>query len=65
MVYLIVLSLHGAYNTTIVMHATLLAPVFTIGVYFGQYLFRIAPADWFKKVTYALLICTALIMLAT
>ena len=47
------------------MRAALLTPIFTVGVYSGQYLFRIAPADWFKKVTYALLICTALIMLAT
>ncbi len=58
-------SLRGAYNTTIIMRAALLAPIFTVGVYSGLYLFRIAPADWFKKVTYTLLVCTALIMLAT
>ncbi len=63
-VYLIVLKPYGAYNSTIVMRAALLAAIFTVGVYLGQYLFWIAPADWFKMVTYALLICTALIMLA-
>jgi uncharacterized membrane protein YfcA len=47
------------------MRAARLAPIFTVGVYSGLYLFRIAPADWFKKVTYTLLVCTALIMLAT
>jgi len=65
MVYLIVLSLHGAYNATIAMRAALLAPIFTLGVFSGQYLFRIAPADCFKKVTYAVLICTALVLLVT
>jgi uncharacterized membrane protein YfcA len=47
------------------MRAARLAPIFTVGVYSGQYLFRIAPADWFKNVAYALVIRTALIMLAT
>jgi len=62
-VYLIVLSLNGAYSPTLLIRAAILTPIFLGGVYLGQYLFRIAPADWFKKVTYAVLICTALIML--
>lgn len=62
-VYLIVLILNGAYDLTVLIRAAILTPIFMGGVYLGQYLFRIAPADWFKKVTYVVLICTALIML--
>ncbi len=64
-VYLIMLGLNGIYNVSLLIQAAILTPVFTVGVYLGQYLFRIAPADWFKNITYAILICTALIMMAT
>lgn len=64
-VYLIVLILSGAYNRSVLIHAAILTPIFTAGVYLGQYLFRIAPVDWFKKITYAILICTALVMMTT
>lgn len=64
-VYLIVLSLNGAYNTSVLLHAAILTPIFTAGVYLGQYLFRVAPTEWFKKVTYGILICTALLMMAS
>ncbi len=65
MVSIIGLSLHGVYTGSIIARAALLAPVFAIGVYAGQYLFRVAPVDGFKKVTYAVLICTALMMLVS
>lgn len=59
------LTLQGVYNTSILLCAAILYPIFTLGIYIGNYLFRIAPADWFKKVTYVVLICTAMILLAT
>jgi len=61
-IYLIVLSLHGVYDASIIIRAALLTPIFAAGVYCGKYLFRIAPVEWFKKATYAILICTALMM---
>jgi uncharacterized membrane protein YfcA len=64
-VYLIVLSVNGLYNRSVLMQAAVLVPIFTAGIYLGRYLFRIAPADWFKKATYGILIFTALIMFAT
>ncbi|NCV87949.1 MAG: hypothetical protein EBW14_19280, partial [Oxalobacteraceae bacterium] len=64
-VYLIVFSLNGVYNHSTLIQAAILTPIFTIGVYLGQLIFRIAPSDWFKKVTYAILIFTALFMMAT
>jgi uncharacterized membrane protein YfcA len=64
-VYLIVLSLNGAYNRSVLIDAAILTPIFAAGVYLGQHLFRIAPTDWFRKVTYAILIGTALIMMAS
>ena len=63
--YLIVLSLHGVYDAAIIIRAVLLTPIFAAGVYCGQYLFRIAPVEWFKKATYGVLICTAVMMLGT
>lgn len=65
MVSIVGLALQGVYTQAILWRAALLCPVFTVGIYVGQYLFRVAPADWFRKVTYAVLICTALILLAT
>ena len=59
------LGLQGVYNEAIIWRAVLVCPIFTVGIYLGQYLFRIAPADWFKKLTYGVLICTALFLLAT
>lgn len=64
-VYFVTLMISGIYTISILARAALLVPIFGFGVYLGQYLFRIAPADWFRKVTYAILICTALFMLAT
>ena len=43
----------------------ILTPIFAACVYLGQHLFRIAPTDWFKKVTYVILIGIALIMMAS
>jgi uncharacterized protein len=65
LVAIIGLVLQGVYNEAILLRAIIVCPFFTSGIYLGQYLFRIAPADWFKKVTYAVLICTALILLVT
>jgi uncharacterized membrane protein YfcA len=62
-VAMIGLGLQGVYDEAIILRAVLLGPIFTVGIYLGQYLFRIAPAGWFRKVTYAVLICTALILL--
>lgn len=59
------LGLQGVYDGSIILRALLVCPVFTSGIYLGQYLFRIAPGDWFRKVTYAVLICTALGLLVS
>lgn len=64
-VSIIGLSFHGVYNGSSIARAILVGPIFAAGVYLGQYLFRVAPADWFKKVTYAVLIGTALVMLVS
>ena len=59
------LSAHGVYNETSLLRAALIFPIFTLGIYLGQFLFKIAPADWFAKVTYGVLICSGLILLMT
>jgi len=45
------------------MKAIFVGPVFIFGIYAGRYLFELAPAAWFQKVTYGILICTALFLL--
>jgi len=57
------LSLQGVYNVPMVMKAIFVGPVFIFGIYAGRYLFELAPAAWFQKVTYGILICTALFLL--
>ena len=57
------LSFQGVYDASILLRAAILYPIFTAGVFIGQYLFRVAPVEWFKKVTYGILICTALVLL--
>ena len=57
------LSLQGIYNQPIIMRAILLAPIFTAGIYVGRYLFLNTPAEWFRKVTYAILVFIGLVML--
>jgi uncharacterized protein len=59
------LAIQDVYNVSILLRAAILCPIFTASIYIGQYLFRVAPIEWFKKVTYAILICTALILMAT
>jgi len=64
-VSIVSLAIQGIYNEATLLRAVIVLPIFTCGIYLGQYLFRVAPIDWFKKVTYAVLICTALILMAT
>ncbi len=59
------LAIQGVYDASILLRAAILYPVFTTGIFVGQYLFKVAPVEWFKKVTYVILICTALVLLAT
>lgn len=59
------LCLQGVYDQHIIIRAILVAPVFTLGIYLGRFSFSIAPANWFKLVTYAVLICTALVLIFT
>lgn len=59
------LAFQGVYDGTLLLRAALLCPIFTLGIYAGQYLFRIAPGQWFRKVTYVVLILTALGLLVT
>jgi uncharacterized membrane protein YfcA len=42
----------------------ILSPVFVIATRLGQYLFRVAPVNWFKKMAYSLLIFAGLTLLA-
>ena len=48
------------YTETILIRALIIAPIFIIGARWGKYLYKISPAKWFKKVTYGILIFTAL-----
>ena len=59
------LAAHGVYSEASLLRASLVFPIFTLGIYLGHFLFRIAPADWFAKVTYGVLICSGLVLMTT
>jgi len=42
----------------------ILSPVFMVATRVGQYLFKVAPINWFKRAAYSLLIFAGLILLA-
>mgnify|MGYP001062656619 CR=1 FL=1 len=58
------LYVQGAYTEETVLRALVLVPVFMAGSWTGKYFFSVAPATWFKKVTYAILLVTGVTALA-
>jgi hypothetical protein len=57
------LSQNGIYSQSIIILIFVLSPVFMIAAKFGQYLFKIAPARWFKRLAYCLLIFAGVLLL--
>ena len=57
------LTQNNIYNQSIILIILLLGPVFMIAAKSGQYLFKIMPARWFKKVAYGLLIMAGTMLL--
>ncbi len=53
----------GAYTPETIMRAIVIVPIFVAGSRTGQYLFKVAPTEWFKKVTFAILIATGISIL--
>lgn len=54
------LIVSGAYSEETIARTIILVPAFIIGTRLGKRLFDIAPAAWFKKVTYGLLFITGI-----
>jgi uncharacterized membrane protein YfcA len=57
------LIIQGAYTKILFSQALIIAPIFIIGAKLGEYFYKVAPAEWFKKITYGILILTALTLL--
>tara|TARA_B110000438_G_C15441477_1_gene490586 strand:- start:36 stop:494 length:459 start_codon:yes stop_codon:yes gene_type:complete len=53
------LIIQDVYTVTLLSRALIIAPIFIIGAKVGEYLYQISPVDWFKKVTYGILIFTS------
>jgi uncharacterized membrane protein YfcA len=53
----------GAYTPETLWRVLILVPLYIGGTKAGQYIFKIAPATWFKKVTYGILIVMGVTML--
>jgi uncharacterized membrane protein YfcA len=53
----------GAYDQPNLIRGAIIAPLFLAGIWIGRRIFQIAPAAWFKKVTYAILIATGIMAL--
>ena len=54
---------HGVYNTVLITESGILVPAFVIGSILGQYLFKIAPAKWFGKVTSIMLLMIGVVII--
>jgi hypothetical protein len=46
------LFFQNIYNQEMLLRAEIIAPTFILGVKLGEYIFKIARVNWFKKVTY-------------
>ena len=57
------LIFNGAYPQDTIARAIVIVPMFVVGARMGQYIFKIAPAEWFKKVTFGLLVATGITVL--
>ena len=57
------LAIQGIYDQVLVVRTLLVAPIFIGGALLGQYLFSVAPVEWFKRVTYCILMLSAVTLL--
>ena len=57
------LIVNGVYREATLARAAVIVPVFVLGSALGQYLFKIAPLTWFKRVVYVILIVTGVSIL--
>ncbi len=57
------LAIQGIYDQTLVVRTLLVAPIFIGGAFIGQYLFSVAPVEWFRRVTYCILILSSVTLL--
>ena len=55
--------LHGVYQDVSVTESGILVPAFILGSILGQYLFKIAPANWFGKVTSIMLLVIGVVII--
>ena len=53
----------GTYDGETTLRGIVIAPLYLAGVWAGRRIFQIAPAAWFKKVPYAILIATGIMAL--
>jgi len=58
------LAQNDVYDHKTILLVLILSPVFVVATRLGQYLFKIAPVNWFKRVTFSLLILAGLVLLA-
>ena len=56
------LFFQNIYTQDILARAGIIAPTFIFGVKLGEYIFKIAPVDWFNKVTYFILFLTSIML---
>ncbi len=57
------LFFQNIYTQEMLIRGAIIAPTFIIGAKIGEKIFKVAPADWFRKVTYIILFATALMLL--
>jgi uncharacterized membrane protein YfcA len=53
------LIIQDVHTVTMLSRALIIAPILIIGAKVGEYLYQISPIEWFKNVTYGILIFTS------
>ncbi|MDC0196165.1 sulfite exporter TauE/SafE family protein [Gammaproteobacteria bacterium] len=62
MVAIMGLFVQNIYTQEMLIRGAIIAPTFIMGAKLGEMIFKVAPADWFQKVTYLILLITALML---
>ena len=57
------LAIQNIYTQEMLIRAVIIAPTFIMGAKLGEMIYKVAPTDWFKKITYLVLLTTAIMLI--
>jgi len=57
------LAIQNIYTQEMLIRAVVIAPTFIMGAKLGEMILKVAPTDWFKRITYLILLATAIMLI--